>query len=250
MATVRAEIDTFRFHIWERVLLTTGDEGNEGIYSCRISDIKNNRLIISRPVFERGKSLLADNRIVSAYCTRADAVYSFSARLRETRPKSPDTMYLLDMGKIRRVQRRRFVRLEKSISLKYMVLPRPIQEPIDLSSSSIESGTLNMSAGGLLIKNNSELAVEDTLLVIFESCSLKKLPSHILAVCRHTSLNDNKQKVSGVEFILREDLPRYLKDTELKMVPPAATQFDDSMQNGLVSEVFSEQLVMRQKGQL
>ena len=101
-----------------------------------------------------------------------------------------------------------------------------------------------------MISIESDMAVDNIMLITIESCDLGKLPHYLLAVCRHTGTNDNKQRVAGVEFILLEDLPRYLKDSELKLIPEEARLFDDSMQNSLVTEVFSEQLIMRQKGLL
>jgi c-di-GMP-binding flagellar brake protein YcgR len=249
MATVQAETKTFKFHIWERLRLTVGDEGREGTYSCRLSDIHDDRLVISRPQYERGKTLMSDNRIVTVYSIRSDAAYAFSARLKETRPKSADEMYLLELGKIRRVQRRRFVRLDKLIRLKYLVLPRPVKKPIEpRAAEMIASQSINLSAGGLLIPVDTDMAVEDILFLALESYGLGKLPPYMLAACRHTRILENKQQVAGVEFILHEDLPRYLSRSEIPFLPEAALRFDDSMQNELVSELFAEQLVMRQKG--
>ena len=250
MAMARVDIRPFEFLIWERLRLTVGEEGQEGIYSCRLSDIKQDRLTISRPHFERGHSLLADNRAVTVYCTRSDAVYAFSARIKETLPKSPDTMYLMDLGSIKRVQRRRFVRIDAMIRVNYAVLTRPLKNPVDLDKISMTTArSINLSAGGMLIAAD-EVGVDDLLLLAIDSYSLTKLPRYLLAACRHSGKDGDKQRVAGVEFILREDLPRYLNKSEVKLIPKEALLFDDRMQNGLVSEIFNEQLVMRQKGLL
>jgi c-di-GMP-binding flagellar brake protein YcgR len=249
MEAVRSKKYSFAFHIWERLQLTIGEEGSEGTYSCRLSDIEDDRLIITRPHFERGNSLLADNRIVRVFCARADAVYSFSARIKEIEPKQADQMYLLELGHISRVQRRRFVRLDKVIQLKYMVLPRPISEPVNLASDLlIDSKSHNLSAGGLLIAVDEDVDVEDLLVLAIVSCDLNSLPGYLLATCRHIRTDIDHQRMAGIGFILQEDLPRYLKDRELKMIPEAAIQFDDRTQNKLVAEIFAEQLIMRQKG--
>jgi len=251
MAMARADIRPFQLLIWERLRLTVGKEGQEGNYSCRLSDIKRDRLIISRPHFERGHTLLADNRVVTVYCTRADAVYAFSARIKETQPKSPDTMYLLDLGSIKRVQRRRFVRIDTMMRVNYAVLPRPIKDPINLAIlPMVATRSINLSAGGMLIAVEDNVGVDDLLLISFEPCGLTKLPQYILAACRHSGTDNDKQRVAGMEFILQEDLPRYLSKSEERLIPKEAILFDDRMQNVLVSEIFSEQLVMRQKGLL
>ncbi len=251
MPRVRAETQSFEFQIWERLRVTVGSEKSEGIYTCRVSDIQKDRLIISRPQFERGNSLLADNRTVTVYSTRADAAYAFSARIKETQPKSQDVMYLLDLGPVRRVQRRRFVRLLKVIPIKHKILQRPLTRPIVLpSSGSVKSKTLDLSAGGALIEVKDEIVPESLLLLVLGPCDLKNLPPHMLAVCRHGRVNELGQRVAGLEFILQEDIRRYLSESELKQLPEALTRFDDHMQNGLVSEIFAEQLMMRKKGLL
>jgi c-di-GMP-binding flagellar brake protein YcgR len=251
MPHVQAETQPFKFQIWERLRVTVGSEKSEGIYTCRVSDIKKDRLIISRPQFERGNSLLADNRTVMIYSTRADAAYAFSARIKETQPKSQDVMYLLDLGHVRRVQRRRFVRLLKVIPIKYKILQRPVSRPIVLPpAGSVKSKTLDLSAGGALIEVKDETALESLLLLALGPCDLRNLPPHLLAVCRHGRVNELGQRVAGLEFILQEDIRRYLYGSELKRIPEAFTKFDDHMQNGLVSEIFAEQLVMRKKGLL
>ena len=113
---------------------------------------------------------------------------------------------------------------------------------------SVRSSSFNLSAGGLLIKINGHIAPDDILFLVLQDCHLKKLPSLLLAVCRYTGIRESNIPVAGIEFILNEDLPRYLKPGELKHIPPAAMQFNDRMQNELVSDIFSEQVIMRQKG--
>jgi len=249
MTLAQTETTTFRFHIWERLRLEAGETGKEGWYSCRVSDIRDGCLVISRPDFERGHSLLADSREVTVYCARGDAAYAFRARIRETEPKSPDTMHLLALSRVSRIQRRRFVRLDMTIPLTYRVVTRPLETTIDLSPENLtESSSINLSAGGLLILTPHKVTANDLLLLFLGSCSLWCLPNWVLAACRHASVIESNQAVAGIEFILREDLPRHLSGRELNLIPNEAAQYDDKMQNLFVSELFAEQLLMRQKG--
>jgi c-di-GMP-binding flagellar brake protein YcgR len=249
MSTVQEKKQAYQFQIWERLRLTVGEEGQEGTYSCRISDIRPDRLVISRPVYERGKTLMADNRLVIGYSIRADAAYAFSARLKETEPKSADEMYLMNPGPVKRVQRRRFVRLDKLIHVKYAPLPRPISKPINPTFMPLAaSRSINLSAGGMLITLESDLSTDDILFLTLEAGGFQKLPRYMLGACRHTGKPNNLNRVAGIEFILQEDLPRYLSHEEIKMIPAEGMIFNDQMQNELVAEIFNEQLVMRQKG--
>ena len=249
MPAAQGKIRSFTFHIWERLWLKVGDDNSSGSYSCRISDIAGDHLVISRPYFEGGNSLLADNRIVTAYCARPDAAYSFTARIKEIEPKSADTMCLLDIGPVTRSQRRRFVRLNIVVHLKYRRLARPISAPLMLvTHDMIETHSINLSAGGMLIGVSKDIKVDDFLMLSLESCKFANLPRWLLAACRHASIRESEEKVAGIEIILREDLPRYLSNAEARHVPDNLTLFDRKMQNALVSELFAEQLAMRQKG--
>lgn len=249
MPTTQADTRSFTFHVWERLRLQVGDDNQAGMYSCRISDIADDHLVISRPYFEGGSTLLADNRIVTAYSARADAAYSFTARVKETEPKSADTMYLLDMGPVTRSQRRRFVRLDLVVPLKYRRIRRPVSQAVVLATHDMtDSHSINLSAGGMLIGVSKEVAVDDYLILAVESDGFTHLPRWLLAACRHVSVAENGERVAGIEIILREDLPRYLTNAEARHVPDNLILFDDKMQNAFVSELFSEQLLMRQKG--
>lgn len=251
MIPPQADVQLFQFHIWERLKIVVGDEGKQGYYASRLADIRADRLVISRPHYERGESLLADNRRVTVYCTRADAAYCFSARLQMTGLKQDNEMYLVKLGTVRRLQRRRFVRLDLAKPVKYMVLPRPLTDEIDLISEKfIPATTINLSAGGLLVGIRSKISVGTLLVFSLERCRLKHLPPYILAACRHVQVTEDRQMAAGIEFILNEDLSRYLTEEEMPMIPDTVIQFDDRMQNQLVSELFAEQLVMRQKGLL
>lgn len=251
MATTQAKIGSFTFRIWERLRLEVGDDDRAGMYSCHISDIADDHLVITRPFFEGGHSLLADNRIVTAYAARADAAYSFTARIKETEPQSTDTMYLVDIGSVTRSQRRRFARLDITVDLKYRRIPRPISDSVQLATHDmIESHSINLSAGGMLIGVSDDVKVDDFLIVSLESCRFTHLPRWLLAACRYASVRESGDKVAGIEFILRDDVPRYFTDSEVQHVPDKLTLFDDKMQNSLVSELFEEQLHMPREDML
>jgi c-di-GMP-binding flagellar brake protein YcgR len=249
MSTKYADIQRFTFHIWERLHIEIGEERKKGIYTCRIEDIGDDYLIVNRPEFKSGQSLLADNRIVHVNCARDDAAYTFSARIAEMRPKSSTSMYLKDLSRISRLQRRRFVRLDICLMLKYKILSRPIHRPIVLTTHDlVESHSINFSAGGLLITVEKPIRVDDALVLLINVGKYRHLPRWMIAACRHTRTLEGGRTTAGVEFILEEDIPRYFKDSEMKYLPESLKLFDDKMQNRLVGELFAEQLLMRQKG--
>lgn len=237
--------------LWERLGLVSGDLGEETYYSCRVADILPDRLLISRPVYERGRSLLADNRVVDVIFTRADSAYSFGARIRETEPKSEDQMWLLELGTVHRLQRRRFVRIDKSEPFQYQPLFRPVTvAPVCDQARFTPVRSLNLSAGGMLMATEQQLTASTPLLLDMSSCSIKNLPRFLAAVCRHCRTDEDQRLVAGIEFILDEDLHLYFKGAEVDLLPVEVRQFDFHMQNALVAEIFAEQILMRQKGML
>ena len=249
MKQVRTKSRRLFVQIWERLQLAIGEAEKEGVYSCRVTDIKRRALVITRPQYEYGHSLMAGNRVVSARFTRADAAYSFRARLVEMSPKSLDGMYLTDIGPIERVQRRRFVRLDMIIPVAYNTLPNPITEEINLSSTRFrETMTINLSAGGMALKADERIDPDSLLMVRFRERKLVNLPAYLLAVCRQARVLERDKWTTGVEFILVEDLSRYLPRPETELIPERARRFDQRVQNALVSELFTEQLSLRQKG--
>jgi c-di-GMP-binding flagellar brake protein YcgR len=237
--------------LWERLMLVTGDAGAETYYSCRVADILPDRLVISRPVYERGRSLLADNRLVDVVFTRADSAYAFGARIRETEPKSEDQMWLLELGAIQRLQRRRFVRIDKTEPVRYQILSHPLAAAPNCDAAQfITTRTVNISAGGMLIKAEQQLASSVPLRLDLSPSGIKNLPRYLIAVCRHCRTDDNQQLMAGIEFLLDEDLFRHFKSSEVDLLPVEVRRFDFHMQNALVAEIFAEQILMRQKGLL
>lgn len=251
MLSPQTHIQDGTIRIWEHLQLVTGKPGREGYYSCRVTDIKKDRLIISRPVFDYGHTLLANNRVVDVNFTRADAAYTFTARLKETAPKSPDRMFLINLGAVRRQQRRRFVRLDETIAIGYQALPQPVKEPVELEKDNFTKiNTINISAGGLLFPASDAVQIGTTLLLDMASSGFRKVPRYMFAVCRQARKNEDKLWVAGAEFIVADDLYHHLRPEELSQLPEEVTMFTFRMQNELVAEIFAKQLILRKKGLL
>lgn len=245
-ATISGQVPV---QVWEKLLLTIGEGFDQGIYTCRVMDILEDRLLVTRPVYEYGNSLLADHRMVTASFTRTDAAYAFSGRIHETEPKSDDAMHLFGLSKVMRIQRRRFVRLDIGVPIKYCAVPRPLVSPLDLAACAYEpSCTINLSAGGILFPVNGTPMAADMLIIGTYDHHLKKLPDYLFGTVRQIRRMDDNRRVCGVEFVLKEYLDRYLNCQEMEMVPEEINVYTVRRQNELASELFTQQLLMRQKG--
>ncbi len=251
MALTETRVNKLQVQIWEKLQLAIGEPEKEGVYSCRVTDGTDGKIIISRPEFQYGDTLLANNRTVSVRFTRADAAYSFKAKLIESESKSPDTMYLVDLGKVERLQRRRFVRLDLVYPVVYKILTKPIEEKIQLVGEGVHKArTLNVSAGGSLIQSAFEIKVNNLLLIDYTKCTLKNLPKYVIAICRQNRKDEKQNCLAGLEFILKDDLSRHFDKDLKEHISLVAMKFDDRLQNGLVTELFTEQLILRKKGLL
>ena len=236
--------------LWERLQLIVGDDGREGVYNCRISDILHDYMMISRPEFAHGYSLLADNRKVTVNFVRPDASYSFTARIRECQPKSNREMMLVQLGEINRIQRRRFVRLEKIFDVGYRHLDQSWNADVDFKKEFNTGHCLNISAGGILFEAKDTFEVGQLLFLNFSACPFNNMPDFVLGVVRQSRQREDHNPACGVEFILREDLRYFFKENEEVVLPVPARIFDLKIQNELVNELFSVQLDLRRKGLL
>lgn len=237
--------------IWERLEIIVGESGREGIYTSRVTEIADDFLTISRPDYLRGKTLLAGNRTVVINFTRADAAYSFSARIVDQEPKSESEMQLVELGKIARVQRRRFVRIDKMNKILYAPIPKPLSHRLVLSDEVFKTSfSHNISAGGILIPVSQKIKSGQFLVLKMHHNDLEGLPSFITVICRHVRIDNKKRNLAGLEFILREDLNQYLTPGEIKLLPEKYIKFDMRSQNQLTQAIFAEQLALRQKGLL
>jgi len=236
--------------LWERLQLIVGDGNREGFYYCRICEINGNNMLISRPDFSHGHSLLANNRPVTVNYTRADATYSFTARIRECNPKSDREMNLIDLGNINRIQRRRFVRMEKLFNVGYKCIKQPVKGEADFDGEFRVGHCLNISAGGLLFEAKDKFELGDLVFLNFSFCPFENMPEYVMGIVRQSRERENHDPVCGVEFILREDLHYHFRESDEVTLPAAARIFDLKIQNELVNELFAEQMELRRKGLL
>lgn len=229
--------------LWEKIEIVVGEDSEQGYYISRIEEIIRNGVIVSAPEFVRGKSLLRDNIDVVAMVTKEDAVYQFPCRIKKLKA---DSFRLTSSGKIRRVQRRRFVRIDYRCKVMYSRLP---------SRGSNESGFLkwntsysvNISGGGILIKLQEKIPVDDVVLLRIDLFNELNLPDIIAGISRrHYRENDNH--LCGIEFVDGATLNRLFTRDQLVSFPRSIRQFDLRTQNILANHIFKKQIELRQKG--
>lgn len=237
----------YPFDIWEKLEIVVEEKGESGIYIARIEDFDNNGIVITKPEWIRGGKFLVSNTKVFVRFVKSDAMYHFPAHTKPFSDKTVDKLRLYDIGSIRRLQRREFVRIDYRTKLSYTIVNNLKEDNEEFSW--FASQTVNISAGGLLIQNSNNIKEGDLVLLKMESYASMNIPRFIVAFCRRL-ISKNESLLAGVEFIIAEKLHKYFKPEEVNRLPIQVKKFDIQNQNKMVRFVFEEQIEERKKGLL
>jgi c-di-GMP-binding flagellar brake protein YcgR len=247
MQKTERQTNRLPLNLWDRIELVVGREGEEGTYVSRVEDFNSQGLIITKPDFVGGHTLLTAHSKVYVHFMRPDALYRFSALLK-TLPDHVDNKLLLHtFGQVERVQRRQFVRVDMRLDLKYALLKK--------SSGSLHMGDIkwfnsyssNVSAGGLLMKVDTPVQKDDLLLIKIGKYEMLGIPRLLGALCcRIIRIEDGR--FAGVEFITDRKLPKCFSQREIDLLPGQVKGFTTQIQNRMVKFIFEQQVKERQKG--
>ncbi len=234
--------------LWEKLELVSEEHPNGASYRSRVEDITPDGIVIGRPEFAGGDGkLLTAHSHVFVRFLRTDAMYQFSARMKSIKDATGRKVLLYDFGKLERVQRREFVRIIFDLNLDYALLPKG-----DCNIDTLEwkpSNTIDISAGGFLMRVDDSVQKDDRLLLDFERANNTRLPLMITAICCRV-VNKNNNRLAGVKFIRRKDLMKYFSREQIDLLPEPARHFDALAQNKLSKFIFNEQVHKRQMGTL
>lgn len=230
--------------LWEKIEIVVGDDADKGLYLARIEDFIEDGIVISNPEFREGATLLRDNCEVVVLVVKEDAVYQFYSLLSK-RGSGEAPVFVLTMPRdIHRVQRRQFVRIDviKKVRIANLGAERIIP-PVKWD----DTVSINISGGGMLIKNIEGIEPPNILLVTCEIFAKLGIDEPLAAICRR-AFTENHQDYAGVEFIRADNLAHHFYNEELENLPPTVKKFDHLAQNRLVTYVFQQQIDLRKKG--
>ncbi len=236
--------------LWEKLELITGEGDEIGIYTARIEDFVTEGIVISSPEFIKGHTRLRENVDVIIVFTKDDAAYQCYTRIKKY-PIDGKNLYLLSKpSKTKRVQRRHFVRVDMLERLEYARLS-PVMDwennVDDLEWSSTTSD--NISGGGVMMKIDEELELEDRVLLKIGFFPGQGLPEVVAGVVRRVFTLEKRSMV-GIEFIVANRLVDYFNSDDIKRMPASVKRFDRRTQNRLVSYIFQQEIELRKKGLL
>ncbi len=236
--------------LWEKLELITGEGSEAGVYTARIEDFLGKGIVISSPEYIKGRTLLRENSKVTIQFTKEDAAYQCYSRIKK-HPISGKNFYLLTPPrKIKRVQRRQFVRIKMHEQLRYARIS-PVMEWENYAERLewTTATTINMSSGGVLLNLHSELELLDRVFIQVSLFPSRGLPETIAGIVRRV-LTVEKEMKAGIEFIVAEHLGEYFKSADIERLPASVTCFDRRAQNRLASYIFQQEIELRKKGLL
>jgi len=233
--------------IWDKIEILIERDGEKGLYITRVEDIGSGKIVASYPEFVEGNSLLTDNSDVYVQFRRPDAMYRFPAKIVLARGRGGDKVELHQSGKVNRVQRREFVRIDMKLDIKFYRLKIATERDCLQEPNWRESFSKNVSAGGMLMWVGDEVEKGDILMLKIGDYYSINMPRMLSAFCCRT-ITINDRQFAGVEFIRRERLPEHFTPDELAELPSGIAKYDTQMQNKMVRFVFEQQLKERQKG--
>ena len=239
--------------IWESIEIIVGSEPDSGLYRSRIEDFINGGIVITSPDFISGHTLLRYDVDVTVNVVREDAVYQFHSRIRRHATPLGRFLILTPPRKIKRVQRRRFVRIEMLANVSYArIKPTMDWDDYDERLSWHNTRTVDISGGGVLIKLTKKEEVEhdgELYLLKVDFFRLNEIPEKVVGICRRTFVK-NDCAFAGIEMLTVDQLRDHFSPGQLKKLPVEVTSFDRRAQDRLVNHIFNKQIELRNKGLL
>jgi len=249
---MRVEVNSCQgiLKLWERIEIVVGEGTEAGHYIARIEDFSKQGIIISCPEMVSGNTLLRDNADCIVFFNREDAMYRLITRIRRDAGQ-PNRYVLRPLQEIQRVQRRQFVRVEMWQKMSFAVLPSAVGNASTAGSTLewVKALCQNISGGGILMKTDRELTVDDVLILKCPLFDEIGLPEALVGVCRRV-FKEKTGFLYGIEFILEHQIDQYVESTSRALLPKAVMHYDLLMQNKLVIFIFRQQLALRKKGLL
>lgn len=246
MTKKRRDIENRSPMLWERLtlILQRGDDRTE--YSARVEDLTRDSLVAGTLIRCSGSSDLTKGDTVEVRYNRDDAVYSFKASIMDLFEGEGESARMEKVGETRRIQRRRFVRLDVSGEITFRTLETGEGDEGSLSRKWTGS-LLNISAGGVLFETDCRVEPENLLILDFSLKGRYSL-NNILAAVKRVELLDDGKLVVGTEFITRHNRAAYGLEALADFLPPDAGTFDENLEKLVVSFIYDQQIQLRKKG--
>ena len=232
----------YPFDIREFLELMIGRENDRCVLKVKIERIGPMGIALSGTEWSEEDILHLSDADVTVNYKGQDALYQFPAKVKPMYKDAAGRMLLYDIGAIKRIQRREFVRINYSTPLEYSSLGGYFQTGAEFNWSS--SSTSDISAGGLSILSGDGIKEDDLLLLRIKNRNDDRLPNLIAARCRQVKTGKSAT-IAGVEFIRAENLKDHFDSVELARLPHAVSEFGSNEQNRMVNFILDLQVKKR-----
>ena len=234
--------------VWDRLTILIGEGPTIGQYVARVEEFVNHGIIISRPEFVAGHTLLRNSVPVIVQVAREDGMYEFDSQLRLHDSDDIGHSFLLPPRSVRRVQRRQFVRIELSMAVDYA----PVSDDIIADGNLARlvwrhTRSVDISASGILIFVTEPIEIDSLVLLRMNDLAPTGTPHRVLSVVRRR-LRRKDRDLIGVEYILDHQLKNYAGPELLGHLPAEVHEFTEVQQDRLSSHLFEKQIELRKKG--
>jgi len=147
----------------------------------------------------------------------------------------------------KRLQRRRYVRLDITSLIDMKLLVPPSEENGQCGFIPYTGDIINVSGGGLLIESTEALPENEYIIMELELNGTDKLAG-IVGKIKRCESESNSNYLIGIEFCTKEDLQVNCPPEYREMLGENCGSFDDKVSHLLNKYVFSRKVMQRSMG--
>jgi len=243
------KIDDSELRIWDRIELDFFEKERSGQYIARIEDIRAEGLVISRPEWMRGEPLFTVGAVCRVTYIRQICAYQFASKVMQSATEKGKRHYVLSAPvSIRRIQRRRFVRVDLATPFHFKDMSEVLsggKQFIDVEWR--EATTHNLSAGGIGCYVPSEIQKGSVLAVKLTLPELDRTFQMLGRIARCVKEKDAVRWYVGIELFTREEMASKLRNVRVTKIPDALKRFGEWERNVLVNFIFNEEIKIRRR---
>lgn len=231
--------------LWDRLELKLEKPEGNSTFVTRIENIAKGNFQVECPVKITGNGNLIVGDIVEVIINHEDASYAFKGQILEVDGVKENLTTIKPTGKLSRIQRRKFVRLDMGSEVAFSTINLD-SDADDFARRKFKGQLLNISAGGVLLVSPQKLSEGDYLLLNFKLKPGSDLENIIGIVKRVDTQGD--EYLVGIEFLTREQVHEKSHWHIAQFLPPFATYFDDELEKHLVRFIYREQIIRKKSG--
>jgi len=214
-------------------------------YSGAVTEIYDCDLVLSDVMSSKGENIpLKKGDELTVRFPDKGVVYEFDSEVVDQ--KGEGVYFIKAPLKIRRTQRRRYIRLDISAPVTFRILSLQVEE--GLISKLEHSGViLNVGGGGILMVTKRKLK-EGNFIILDMNLEGCEVISGVLGRTKRIEQSGDEFLV-GVEFCPQEELEYYLSSEQIAQLPVRVRSFNQRLREVLSKYIFYRQVTSKNEGE-